>query len=171
MGNGLVRQGRGTDIPGLAENAAACVGRLAKANVHFVAPELPRFLPGWCEGMAKIVDPAERRDAFEGFIHAVYTNPHAIQQASDDVAATIASILFAVLSWHLKTERKGGQSLMLSNGECNFHPFPPQESDLGAALAKLVQDIKSSVSEDVWHAVEKELPVQVRKLLRESYQL
>jgi hypothetical protein len=47
MGNGVGGNERGADIAGLAENAAACVGRLAKVNPNFVAPNLSRVLLGW----------------------------------------------------------------------------------------------------------------------------
>lgn len=47
MGNGLDGSGYGPAIPGLAENAAATTGRLAKVNPNFVAADLPRFLLGW----------------------------------------------------------------------------------------------------------------------------
>ena len=36
-----------TSIPGLAENAAATMGRLAKVSPSFVAVDLGRFLHGW----------------------------------------------------------------------------------------------------------------------------
>ena len=168
MGNGVGGASeRGTAVPGLAENAAACVGRLAKVNPDFVAPELHRFLLGWCDGMAKIVDPVERRDAFQGFIKTVYANPQAIQQAGD-LPIVFASILFAILTFHMPPDL-GSQSVALLNGEYNFRPFPQQEAELGAALVQLVQDMKKSAGEETWYAVEKELPVNVRRLLRESY--
>ena len=172
MGNGPGGQGRGTDIAGLAENAAACVGRLAKVNPEFVAPELSRFLLGWCDGMAKICDPTERRDAFQGFIKTVYTNPQAIQHAAANVADAIASILFAIITWHFPPDFcNHSTTTALLNGDYNFRPFPQNESELGAALVRLVQDMKASVGADTWHLVEKELPVNVRRLLREAYQL
>ena len=47
MGNAVDADGRVAAIPGLAENAAACVGRLAKVSPEFVSVDLPRFLVGW----------------------------------------------------------------------------------------------------------------------------
>jgi transportin-1 len=170
MGNGVNGSGRGADIPGLAENAAACVGRLAKVNPNFVAPDLSRVLLGWCDGMAKIRDPTERRDAFQGFVQSVYANPQAIQQAAANVADAIASVLFAIVTWHMPSE-VSDQSTALLTGEYKFRPFPQTEHELGTALARLIQDLKSSVGEDTWHSVQKELPVNVRRLLREAYQL
>jgi hypothetical protein len=170
MGNGIDGNERGADIPGLAENAAACVGRLAKVNPNFVAPDLSRVLLGWCDGMAKICDPTERRDAFQGFVKSVYANPQAIQQASANVADAICSVLFAIVSWHMPSELSD-ESAALLTGDYNFRPFPQTEQELGTALARLIQDLKSSVGEDTWHSVQKELPVNVRRLLREVYQL
>eukprot|EP00535_Pseudo-nitzschia_heimii_P011462 CAMPEP_0197200110 /NCGR_PEP_ID=MMETSP1423-20130617/34226_1 /TAXON_ID=476441 /ORGANISM="Pseudo-nitzschia heimii, Strain UNC1101" /LENGTH=725 /DNA_ID=CAMNT_0042653983 /DNA_START=1 /DNA_END=2175 /DNA_ORIENTATION=+ len=74
--------GNGTDhvstIPGLAENSAACIGRLANVNAMFVAHDLPRFLLGWTNGLSKISDVTEKRDAFTGLCNALYANPQAI---------------------------------------------------------------------------------------------
>lgn len=170
VGNGTNSGGRGVDIPGLAENAAACAGRLAKVNPNFVAPDLPRFLLGWCDGMAKISDPTERRDAFQGFVQVVYANPQAIQHAAANVADAIASVLFAIVTWHLPPELSDQPSALLT-GDYKFRPFPEAERELGMALARLILDIKSSVGEEEWHSVQKALPVNVRRLLREAYQL
>ena len=171
MGNGTGgANGWGTDIPGLAENAAACVGRLAKVDPDFVAPELPRFLLGWCDAMAKITDPVERRDAFQGFIKTVYANPQAIQNATTNIAEAIVSILFCIVTWHLPLDLPD-QSTLLLDGDYNFRPFPTQEAELGASLVRLVQDMKASVGEETWHSVQKSLPVNVRRLLRDGYNL
>jgi hypothetical protein len=167
MGNG---QGRVSGVPGLAENAAACVGRLAKLNPHFVAPELSRFLLGWCDGIAKIMDPTERRDAFTGFCKALYANPQAIQQGAANVADVISSILFAIVSWHIPPEASIDAEDFLTR-DYGFQPFPPTEAELGNQLGQLVRDIKSSVGEDVWKAVQNQLPVNVRRLLHEAYGL
>jgi len=176
MGNGPVGGGvgvgnRGTDVPGLAENAAACMGRLARVNSGLVAPELPRFLLGWCDALAKVSDPTERRDAFEGFVKSVYANPQAIQRASVNVSGAIASILFAVITWHIPQDLPAQSAVLLNGEQYNFRPFPQQEAELGAALVRLVQDMKASVGSDTWLAVEKELPVNLRRLLREAYNL
>lgn len=167
MGNGL---GRVTAIPGLAENAAACTGRLANVNPNFVAPELHRFLLGWCDGMAKIYDPTERRDAFTGFCKTVYANPQAIQQAATNVVDAISSILFAIVSWHVPAETPTDTRDFLS-GEYGFQPFPSTEADLQNQIGLLMRDIRSSVEEATWNEVQGHLPVNVRRLLREVYQL
>jgi hypothetical protein len=163
VGNG---PGRSSDIPGLAENAAACAGRLANVNPNFVAPELSRFLLGWCDGLARITDQTERRDAFTGFSKAVYANPQAIQQASTDAADAISSILYAIVSWHMPPETED-----LLSGDYGFQPFPQTEGDLGNRLAQLMRDMKASAGEDTWKAVQNQLPVNVRRLLREAYQV
>jgi transportin-1 len=160
----------GSDIPGLPENSAACVGRLAQVNPSFVAPELPRFLLGWCNGLAKIADPTERRDAFQGLVQAVYANPGAIQQATVNVSDAIASILFAIVSWHIPSDYIERADVLLK-GDYSFQPFPASESELGQALQRLVHDMKTSVGPDTWHSVQKALPVNVRRLLRECYNL
>ena len=167
MGNGM---GRVSGVPGLAENAAACVGRLANVNAAFVAPELPRFLLGWCDGMAKIADPTERRDAFSGFIKAMYANPQAIQSAASSPADAISSILFAIVSWHVPAETPSDTQDFLT-GEYGFQPFPATEAELVTQLTKLMHDIRSSVGGDEWKSVQNHLPVNVRRLLREAYQL
>jgi transportin-1 len=162
MGNGLSSGGIG--VPGLPENAATTTGRLAKVNPNFIAADLPRFLLGWCDGMARIADPTERRDAFQGFVQAVYANPTAIQSAAAKPADAISSILFAIVSWHMPED-------VDSNGiaSVQFQPFPPIEAELGEALKKLLQDIKTSAGEDTWSMVDTQLPVNVRRLLREVY--
>lgn len=151
---------------GIAENVATTTGRLAKINPNFVAADLPRFLLGWCEAMAKITDATERRDAYTGFIRAVYANPNAIQEASNDVTATIPSILFAVVSWHMP-QGEGARDFV----NVQFEPFPQNEGELGQALSKLLQDIKLSVGDEAWETVQRQMPVNVRRLLREVYHL
>ncbi len=164
MGNDLDGSGRGVALTGIAENAAATTGRLALVNPNFVAADLPRFLMGWCEAMAKVSDPKERRDAYAGFIRAVYANPNAIQEASSNVVETISSILLAIVSWHMPSHEVDFINVQ-------FEPFPHSEAELGNALAKLLQDIKTSVGDEAWDNVKKLLPVNVRRLLREGYQV
>ena len=60
MGNAVDMDGNEISLPGIAENAATTMGRLASVNASFVAPELGRFLLGWCDGMSKISNPVER---------------------------------------------------------------------------------------------------------------
>lgn len=167
MGNG---GGRVTTVPGLAENAAACVGRLALLNASFVAPELPRFLLGWCEGISRILDPTERRDAFSGFCKALYANPQSIQQCGVNSADVISSILFAIISWHVPSETCLDQVDFLT-GDYGFQPFPPSEAEIGLQLANLMNDIKATVGSDVWGSTQAQLPVNVRRLLHEGYNL
>ncbi len=168
MGNGTDHV---TGVPGLAENAAACVGRLANVDPNFVAPELPRFLLGWCDGMAKIIDPAERRDAFNGFCNALYANPQAIQKAASNPSDVISSILFALVSWHVPPETEASEADEFLSGDYGFQPFPPSEGELQGRLSRLIGDIQTSVGADVWKRVENQLPVNVRRLLREVYNL
>ena len=118
--------------------------------------------------MAKITDVTERRDAYTGFIRAVYANPSAIQAASTNVADAISAILFAVISWHLPSHEEDGPRSFIN---VQFQPFPPNEAELGNALSKLLQDIKFSVGDETWDKVQRQLPVNVRQLLREVYHL
>ena len=166
MGNGI---GHVTDIPGLAENAAACAGRLANVNPQFLAADLPRFLMGWCDGMAKIVDPTERRDAFNGFCSAVYANPQAIQKASANASSAISSILYAIVSWHIPPESLVEDADDILSGKYGLLPFPSSEAELGSRLSQLIRDIRTSVGQETWQETENLMPVNVRRLLREAY--
>lgn len=166
MGNGADRV---SSVHGLAENAAACVGRLANVNAGFVAPELPRFLLGWCDGLSRVLDPTERREAFTGLCNALYANPQAIRQVDADVPNVITSILFAILTWHIPPEIPRDTDDFL-NGDYGFIPFPPTEPELGQRLAQLIRDIRTSVGEESWKKSQDRLPVNVRRLFREAYQ-
>lgn len=153
-------------IVGLPENAATTTGRLALVKPAFVSSDLPRFLLGWCDAMAKIADPTERRDAFQGFVQAIYANPEAIQRATVNASDSIASILFAVVSWHMPQDFDPAAIYQVQ-----FEPFPQEQSDVETSLRKLLHDIKKSVGNDTWSAVEKGIPVNVRQFLREAYQV
>ena len=167
MGNGTDRV---SAIPGLAENSAACIGRLANVNPMFVAPDLPRFLLGWTDGLSRISDLTEKRDAFTGLCNALYANPQAIQQAQASPPDVITSILFAIVSWHIPADFPNDINEFL-NGDYNFVPFPQEEAALGNSLAQLIQNIKSSVGAESWKIVESRLPVNVMRLFREVYRL
>merc|ERR1711862_911030 len=56
---------------GLPENAAACMGRLALVDSNFLMNDIYRFLSGWCEGLAKISDPIEKHDGFQGLLYTL----------------------------------------------------------------------------------------------------
>ena len=172
MGNAVVkRNGTGhgyvSEIPGLAENAAACMGRLANVNPVFVASDLPRFLLGWCDGMSRISDMNEKRDAFSGFCKAMYSNPQSIQQGGGEIHDTISSIVFAIATWHLPPEAVETGTF---TGDFEFQPFPQEySSDLGQCLARLLQDIKVSVGDQTWNRVRNSLTVKLRRLMQEVY--
>lgn len=172
-GNGLLEHdGPGVAHPGLSENAASCLGRLAKVDTQrVVATELPRFLVGWCDAMAKVSDPVERHDAFEGFLHSLYANPQAIQNTFRGLPTAVASILFAIMSWHLPSKPAEELVHLMMMGELRLEPFPTSEAALGNSLFQLVQDMKSSVGEDAWHRAIKEVPVNQRQMLRQIYPL
>jgi hypothetical protein len=163
-GNGAESGG----IPGLAENAASCMGRIALLDPSLCAADAPRFLLGWCDGLGKIEDPFERRDGFMGFIKIVYSNPQAVSQSAADVKDALVSILFALVTWHLSAEQKQDPSLW-TKSDVIFQPLPEDDPELVAALSKLVADLKNFVGEDSWDVVLRRLPVNVRRLLREVY--
>ena len=138
----------------------------------FVASDLPRFLCGWCDGLGKIRDPVERHDAFTGFVQVIYANPQAIGlAASGNVIDSMVSILFAILTWHIPEDLPDDSFKKMLTDKYRFIPFPVSEMKLGTALVQLVQDMKQSVGEPEWQTVTKRLPVNVRKLFREVYNL
>lgn len=167
MGNGTERV---SAIPGLAENSAACVGRLANVNPLFVAADLPRFLLGWTDGLSRISDVTEKRDAFTGLCNALYANPQAIHQVQASPPDVITSVIFAITSWHIPADFPNDINEFL-NGDYQFVPFPPEEAVLGNRLAQLIQGIKTSVGADSWKTVEGRLPANVLRLFREVYGL
>ena len=58
MGNELEGSpGHGSAIPGITENAATTMGRLAKVDPSIVSADLPRFLMGWYVKVAKSSTP------------------------------------------------------------------------------------------------------------------
>mmetsp|Transcript_24050 Transcript_24050/g.45396 ORF Transcript_24050/g.45396 Transcript_24050/m.45396 type:complete len:1049 (+) Transcript_24050:142-3288(+) len=166
MGNMLDDDGDPVTVPGLAENAATTMGRLASVNANFVAPELGRFLTGWCEGMSKISNPIERRDAFQGFVAALRANPQSLQQAGGgDISGVMTSILFAIVSWHIPQDDMSGNLL---NGAYGFQPFPSEFGELLASLRQLVLDLKTSAGNS-WSQIESTMPVNVKRLMKEVY--
>uniref|UniRef100_A0A7S2PCT1 Uncharacterized protein n=1 Tax=Leptocylindrus danicus TaxID=163516 RepID=A0A7S2PCT1_9STRA len=158
-------------IPGLTENAAATIGRLARVDANFVKDDLPRFLNGWCEGLANIADADERRDAFEGLLLAIQSNPQAIMTASDR-AGMISSLILAIVSWHLPRDDENGEGGISSEalfGPYNFVSFPNDAAELGQAFQQLLLEIKSALGPE-WDTSLK-LPGNVKRLLAESYQI
>ena len=167
MGNAVDVDGNEIETPGLAENAAATVGRLAMVNPNFVAPELGRFLLGWCDGMSKISSDDERRDAFQGFVAALRANPHSISSTGQEIPEVITAVLFAVVSWHIPNAET---TTSLLNGPYRFEPFPNEYNQLLASLVQLLHDIKASAGE-TWTQVESQMPPNVKKLMQDVYQL
>ena len=167
MGNAVDMDGNEMHLPGIAENAATTMGRLAMVNANFVAPELNRFLLGWCDGMSKISNHGERRDAFQGFVMAVRANPHSIQATGSDVGEVITSILFAVVSWHIPPTEMPSNLL---SGPYRFLPFPNEFGELLTSLRQLVHDLKTS-SGDTWAQIDGQMPPNVKRLMKEVYQL
>ena len=183
-------------MPGLVENAAACLGRLAKVCAGPVAAHLDRLLLGWCDAIGKVSDPTERRDACQGFLCAVYANPQGIQQAATTHGRQVVDVMVAIVSsiatWHFPVEptvSMDGDDMMMfmvagagsitegsinaaandSDASATMRPFPPVEAELGQALAKFMQDMKTSVGEETWELVMRHLSVKVRKLIRDVY--
>lgn len=155
-------------IAGLIENASTTMGRLAKVNPTFVSKDIARFLNGWMNGCSKISDMTERVDAFEGLLLSIQANPNCIKQASANLDDTINGLLFAILSWHIPDEKLSPSILV---GEYVFTPFPPQYSDLYHKLGTFLHQLKDSLTLEEWGSVANHLPVNVRRLFREQYNL
>lgn len=166
MGESIDLDGVIVETHGIAENAATTMGRLAYYGCpNFVAPELDRFLLGWCTAMSRISDLNERRDAFSGFVVSLRANPQSIQAAGSDVSDTISAILFAVMSWHIP---KDDVPTDLLHGPYGFLPFPSEYGDLLNALRQLLRDIKNSVGE-MWQQVQCQMPPNVKRLMADVY--
>jgi transportin-1 len=166
MGNAVDLDGNAIDVHGIAENAATTMGRLASVNPNFVAPDLGRFLMGWCTGMSRVSNPIERRDAFQGFVVSIRANPQSIQSAGPDVPDTISAILFAVVSWHIPQD---DISMDLLHHTYGFKPFPEEFGELLNSLRHLLHDIKTSAGEACWNRVESQMPVNVKRIMSEVY--
>lgn len=165
MGNSIDLDGIIVDTHGIAENAATALGRLARVNPNFVAPDMGRFLHGWCTAMSRISDLHERRDAFSGFVASLRANPQSIQSAGADLSDTITAILFAILSWHIP---QNDTSMDLLHGPYGFLPFPSECGELLNELRRLLGDIKTSAGE-VWQQVDAQMPPNVKRLMSEVY--
>lgn len=169
MGNSVDIDGNPIDapVPGIVENAAITLGRLACVDPNFVAPELGRFLLGWCDGLSKISNPIERRDAFKGFVLALRANPHSIQSAGPDLSQSIVAIMFACLSWHIYLLE--GANLL--DGNYRFQPFPSEFAELKESLTQLLNDLKTSAGQSSWNQVETQMPANVKRLMKEVYNI
>lgn len=168
MGNAVDIDGNEMHIPGIAENAATTMGRLATVNANFVAPEMGRFLLGWCDGMSKISNPIERRDAFTGFVTSLRANPHSINATGVEVGEVVTSILFAIVSWHIPTSEVPSNLL---DGPYRFEPFPSEFGELLASLRQLLHDLKTSAGGEAWGKIEGTMPANVKRLMKEVYAL
>jgi len=166
MGNGS--DSHASSIQGLAENASATMGRLARLDPAFVQADLPRFVAGWCEGLARVADVTERNEAFEGFIVAIHANPHAIL-AAQNRSAVVAAFLFAIVSWHIPTEASGVRNITseVLNGQYVFEPFPVESAEIGNALKQLLTQIRNALGQNLDEVAA--MPCNVRRLLAEQY--
>lgn len=172
MGNSVDIDGNPIDapVPGIVENAAITLGRLACVDPKFVAPELGRFLLGWCDGLSKISNPIERRDAFKGFVLALRANPHSIQSAGPDLSQSIVAIMFACLSWHIAPDDLlEGANLL--DGNYGFQPFPSEFAELKESLTQLLNDLRTSAGQSSWNQVESQMPANVKRLMKEVYNI
>uniref|UniRef100_A0A7S1BAL8 Transportin-3 n=1 Tax=Corethron hystrix TaxID=216773 RepID=A0A7S1BAL8_9STRA len=199
----------GISPPGLAENVAAALGRLAGVDHRLVGPVLeePRLFIAWCDGLARVADPQERRDAFVGLVAAIRAQPGVLvgtvtgscgEEVKAGRVAVAMALVFAVASWHvplstmLEEEGEatvtGGQPQHLEEGNggargltsellygpsYRFVAFPEEmASTLGKELQGLLVDLREALmGGGDWDRVQKQCPVNVRKLFREHYQL
>jgi transportin-1 len=157
----------GMPIQGLAENASSAMGRLSLVDPSFVTQDLSRFLSGWCDGMAKISDLTEKRDAFEGFFAAIQSKPEIIG-SSPNLLNDFTGILFAIVSWYLPTDNYSADVL---HGSYDFQPLPVELDDFNHKIQIFVRGLKELVGEERWVELQKHMPVNVRRLLRDNYGL
>jgi transportin-1 len=169
MGDAVDIDGNTLSLPGIKENAATTMGRLAMVNPNFVAPDLGRFLLGWCDGMSKISDPRERRDAFAGFVVALRANPPSIQATGQQVGDVVNAILFAIFSWHLPQLQEDMPD-NLNSGPYEFEPFPDAFGELLTSLRQLLLDLKTSLGQG-WTEIEAQMPKRVVTLMKEVYHI
>lgn len=165
--------GNGSNIEGLAQNAAASMGRLARVDQVAVGRYLGEFFTGWCNGLASVADQAERRDGFTGLILAIQSNPSAIICPPNPIEPEkLISLIFATVSWHIPRDEDGTATYTadMANGAYVFEPFPEEYSEICFKLGELLRSIKNSVSADEWNRVES-LPTNIRRLLTETYQV
>jgi len=168
MGNS--HDGQTASIQGLPENTSATLGRLARVDPCFVKDDLPTFISGWCEGLARIADINERRDAFEGLLLAIHANPQAII-SSNNRKSTVTALIFAIISWHIPPNENGVKTITpeVLHGSYSFQPFPKEAIEVGQALGQLIVQVKEALGSE-WDDVAK-MPVNVRRLLSEVYQI
>jgi len=163
----------GSNIEGLAQNAAASMGRLARVDHTAVGRYLGEFFIPWCNGLASVSDQGERCDGFTGLILAIQSNPSAIICPPNPIdPEKLTSLIFATISWHIPRDEEGQAAYTpeLANGPYAFETFPEECSEVGLKLGELLRSIKCSVSPDDWNRVER-LPTNIRRLLTESYQV
>jgi transportin-1 len=60
--------------PGLRENAAITLGRVAAAAPAALAPHMGHFLAPWCAALQSVRDEVEKEDAFRGLCRLVVLN-------------------------------------------------------------------------------------------------
>ena len=84
-----------------------------------------------------------------------------------DVGNTIFSILFAVLSWHIPTSEIPTDLL---HGPYRFEEFPSKYTELLTSLRQLLHDLKLS-SGDAWLQIEGDMPSNVKRLMKEVYNI
>ena len=169
MGDAVDIDGNPMSLSGIKENASTTMGRLAMVDPKFVAPDLGRFLMGWCDGMSKISDMQERHDAYAGFVMALRANPSSIQATGHAVGDVANAILFTIFSWHLPQLQEGMPD-NLNSGSYEFEPFPEAYGELLASLRHLLLDLKTSLGQE-WTAIEAQMPKRVMILMKEVYHI
>ena len=98
---------------------------------------------------------------------AIQANPQSVRASSDDVSETITSFIFALCTWHIPPDNL---SPALLNGTYGFMTFPAEYSALQQKMGAFLHHLKQTEMED-WNSVEKNLPINVRRLLQEQYHL
>jgi transportin-1 len=97
----------GTLPRSLVENAAVCLGRIARSSGDAIAKHItPAFLTAWCSALRGLRDGEEKIDAYEGLCKVVKLNP-------DIGLSQFGSICECFASWTSIPEQ-GGLKLQMS---------------------------------------------------------
>jgi len=160
-----------TVLPGLPENSATSMGRLAKVDASFVTNDLDRFFSGWCEGLARISDPTEKRDGFQGLLLSIQ---QAVASPSCNIFSKqtcILSLIFAIISWHIKFKEEQDEICleMFYSNQLNYYIVECSDPELRVAFSEILRWIKEGFFQQWEDIMKNNFPVCLRKLLTNFY--
>lgn len=128
------------DDAGAAANAAAALGRLARVDPRHVASargasSLDRLLAPWCDALARVADPDERADGFEGLSRVLRARPDALAAAPTRLdPRRVSALVAAAASWYDDARS----------------PPPPA---LGHELGRLLRSLRASCTDEGWRGL------------------